>query len=200
MTNKTWIKTSAVAGLVAWTCAMASAAQGETRRVPFVATFATTSRLVNYGTPGYTAEYFTRCQGAPVLEIQGAGDASLLGVMTDIQSHCLALPGPADPTALPFFNGVFTFTDARGRTITGQYSGKLVPTNTSVPPTMGPPQGAWIIVGAVCISGGTRVAGIVNDCAAGRYSPARGTTVLNPFVDDTNPATLFLDQTIGVRD
>jgi hypothetical protein len=62
---------------------------------------------------------------------------------------------------------------------------------------MGPPQGAWVIEGLVCISGGTVFRNIVNDCAGSRFFPARGITILNPFTGDTNEATLFLDQTIG---
>jgi hypothetical protein len=99
---------------------------------------------------------------------------------------------------LPFFSGAFTFTNPAGKTIAGEYHGRLVPTNTSIPPTMGPPQGAWIIEGLVCISGGTVLRHIENDCAANLFFPARGITILNPFTGDTNESTLFLDQTIGI--
>jgi hypothetical protein len=166
-------------------------------RVPFKASFAVAGRVVLYGTTDYTQQDLDRCHMAPVDLIEGAGDASYLGVMSDIQSHCLGAQDPNAPDTLPFFGGVFTFTNAQGRTLTGEYHGRLAPTNTSIPPTMGPPQGAWIIEGQVCISGGTLFRHIENDCKANRFFPALGITILNPLTGDTNQSTLFLDQTIG---
>jgi hypothetical protein len=165
-------------------------------RVPFKASFTVAGRVIFYGSPDYAQLYLDRCHMAPVDVIQGAGDASYLGTMTDVQSHCLG--DPADPSSLPFFAGAFTFTNPAGKTITGEYHGQLVPTNTSIPPTMGPPQGAWIIEGLVCISGGTIFRNIANDCAANLFFSARGITILNPLTGDTNESTLFLDQTIGI--
>lgn len=166
-------------------------------RVPFKASFAVAGRVIFIGTPDYTQQYLDRCHMAPVDLIEGAGDASFLGTMTDVQSHCLGNQDPTDPSALPFLGGVFTFTNPDGRTITGEYHGRLVPTYSSIPPTMGPPQGAWIIEGMVCISGGTVFRHVANDCAANLFFPARGLTILNPLTGDTNASTLYLDQTIG---
>jgi hypothetical protein len=178
--------------------ATAVAEVGAVERVPFKASFAVAGRVIFYGSPDYTQQYLDRCHMAPVNLIQGAGDASYLGTMTDVQSHCLGTQDPTAPNALPFFGGAFIFTSPDGRTITGEYHGRLVPTNTSIPPTMGPPQGAWIIEGLVCISGGTVFRNIVNDCVANLFFPARGITILNPLTGDTNESTLFLDQTIGM--
>jgi hypothetical protein len=176
----------------------AAIADGDSaERVPFKASFAVAGRLIFFGTADYTQQYLDRCHMAPVNLIEGVGDASFIGVMSDVQSHCLGTQDPSDPTALPFFGGLFTFTNPEGRTVTGEYRGRLVPTNTSIPPTMGPPQGGWIIEGMVCISGGTVFRHIENDCAANRFFPARGITILNPLTGDTNQSTLFLDQTIG---
>jgi hypothetical protein len=172
-------------------------AEPSSERLPFKTSLAVAGRVIFYGTPGYTQQYFDRCHGAPVNVIQGGGDASFLGAITDVQSHCLGAQDPTAPSTLPFIGGVFTFTNAAGKNITGEYHGRLVPTNTSIPPTIGPPQGAWIIEGLACISGGTVLRNIVNDCTASRFFPARGITILNPFTGDTNEATLFLDQTIG---
>jgi len=182
--------------LVALSAAFADVRAAE--RAPFKASFAVAGRVIFYGSPDYTQRDLDRCHMAPVNLIQGAGDASFLGTMTDVQSHCLGAQDPIAPSTLPFFNGAFTFTNPAGQTITGEYHGRLSPTNTSIPPTMGPPQGAWIIEGLVCISGGTVFRNIVNDCAANLYFPARGITILNPFTGDTNESTLFLDQTIGM--
>ena len=181
--------------LVVASSAIADARAAE--RVPFKASFAVAGRVIFYGSPDYTQQYLDRCHMAPVNLIEGAGDASILGTMTDVQSHCLGAPDPTAPSTLPFLGGEFTFTNSEGRTITGEYYGRLVSTNTSIPPTMGPPQGAWIIEGQVCISGGSALRNIVNDCVANRFFPARGITILNPFTGDTNESTLFLDQTIG---
>jgi len=166
-------------------------------RVPFKAAFAVTGRVILYCTPDYTQQDLDRCHMAPVDLIEGAGDALHLGVMSDVQSHCLGAQDPSAPATLPFFGGLFAFTNAQGQTVTGEYHGRLVPTNTSIPPTMGPPQGAWIIEGVVCVSGGTLFRHIENDCKANRFFPARGITILNPLTGDTNESTLFLDQTIG---
>jgi hypothetical protein len=166
-----------------------------TERVPFKATFAVTGHVIFPGAPGYL-DYTNQCYGAaPVQVIQGVGDASYLGLFTDTQSHCLGLP---DATGLPFFNGHFTFTSPQGRTLSGEYHGQLTPTITSTFPDKNNPApgGSWIIEGMVCVSGGTVFRGIVDDCAAGRFTPARGISLLNGA---DSQGTLYLDQTIGVR-
>jgi hypothetical protein len=91
----------------------------------------------------------------------------------------------------PFFNGVFRLRNADGQTIRGRYFGHLEPTfnSTSPPPA---PGGPWLIIGNVCISGGS-AGDIDNDCSVNHYEPSRGITNLS-----TGDATIFLDQTIGI--
>jgi hypothetical protein len=117
-----------------------------------------------------------------LLEVIGAGDATFLGPVVDEQSHCVRADGS-------FFGGVFRLKNADGQTIRGRYFGHLEPTFNS---TFSPPGGPWLIIGNVCISGGS-VGDIDNDCAAHRYEPARGITNLS-----TGDATIFLDQTIEI--
>jgi hypothetical protein len=167
-------------------------------RFPFTANLQGAGNVVMAGTPGYTPEYMARCGGAPMLETEAAGTTSLLGLIDDFQTHCLGLPvilnGQIDH--LPFFNGQFRFTDTKGRFVEGQYQGKLTPTVASRPPPGpgAPPTGTWIVEGQVCISGASPQLHIANDCAAGRYFPARG--VSDPLA---GTATIFINQTIGVK-
>ena len=148
----------------------------------FRAHLQTTSRVVP-PPPG-------RCNDQPglpsvvgLLEVIGAGDATFLGPVVTEQSHCLRADGS-------FFGGVFTLTNADGRTIRGRYFGHLEPTFNSIFPPPAP-AGTWLINGNVCISGGSR-GDIDNDCPPNRYEPARGITNLS-----TGDATIFLDQRIG---
>jgi hypothetical protein len=138
-------------------------------------------------------DYATRCQGAPVLVTEAAGNASLLGLVTDFQSHCL---GATDEGTPSFFNGRFRFTDPNGRFIEGEYFGTLKQTVASQPPPapMAPPSGTWIIDGHICVSGASPHLHIGDDCAAKRYFPATGVT--DP---STGVASIFINQTIGVR-
>jgi hypothetical protein len=132
-----------------------------------------------------------RCNDEPghapvigVLEIVGGGDASLLGPIVDEQSNCLR----AD---LSFFSGRFTFKNAAGDTITGQYFGQLVPTFNAAIPSSGPPAGVWLILGNACIAqASTRQ--IHDDCADGRFQPARGITNLS-----TGDGSIYLDQVVA---
>jgi hypothetical protein len=160
------------------------------RRVDFGATVTTTSYLVYPGTEGYDEG----CAGRPMTTMVGAGTSSLLGVLWVRQSHCLgALESPVEgPGVIPLAGGRFEFVDARGKTVLGQYRGRLVATpNAGMGEVV--PYGAWLIQGAACVSGGTRYPRIVDDCAADKYAPVRGAMNLNSL-----EATLFLDQTIGL--
>jgi len=137
------------------------------------------SRIVGPGDPLHPA----RCAG-PAAILGGAGLTSLLGLLTAEQSHCLNADGSFD-------RGRFVFTATDGRTISGRYYGQIVPA-VAPPPDQPPSNG--IILGSVCIQGGTAFDHIVDDCAAGRYAPARG--VLNLTTGD---GTIFLDYTLRVR-
>ena len=123
---------------------------------------------------------------APViglLEVVAADDATVIGPFEDHQSHCLRADGS-------FFDGRFLFRNADGKTLRGRYFGRLEPTfNSAFGP---PPGGPWLVLGHVCVSGGS-VGSIANQCARGRYQPARGITNLS-----TGDATIFLDQTIEI--
>ena len=152
-------------------------------RKRFRAYLQTTSRLV--------PPPLGRCSDQPghppvigLLEVVGAGDATFLGPVVDVQSHCVRADGS-------FFGGVFRLTNADGHTIRGRYFGHLEPTfNSTLPPPA--PAGPWLIIGNVCISGGNG-GDIDNDCSVHHYEPIRGITNLS-----TGDATIFLDQTIGI--
>jgi hypothetical protein len=186
-----------VSQLVAASCIAALTpltAYADGLRFPFTATLQGGGRVVMADSEEYTADYWERCQGAPMLETGAAGTTSLLGLVDDFQTHCLGLPD--EDGNLPFFNGRFRFTDPRGRFIEGEYHGKLTPTVASRPPPApgAPPTGTWIVEGEVCISGASRQLHVADDCAAGRYFPARG--VSDPLAAT---ATIFLNQTLGVK-
>jgi hypothetical protein len=132
--------------------------------------------------PGHTL-HPERCGSRPAALIAGAGLTTVLGQFTVRQSHCLNEAGSFD-------DGQFEFMKADGTTVTGQYSGQLIP--SLPPPPNTPPAG--VINGQVCVEGGTALTGIVDDCAAGRYSPALG--VLNLATGD---GTIFIDYKLGVR-
>ena len=171
-------------------------------RIPFTGSLEGGGRVVTPATPAdYTADYWGRCGGGPVLETEAAGTTSLLGLADDFQSHCLLLPEVVGGqiVRLPFGNGRFRFTDTKGRYIEGEYRGRATPTVASKPPPAGsppgtPPTGTWIIEGEVCISGASSQLHLTNDCAANRYFPARGVT--DPL---NGTATIFINQTIGIR-
>jgi hypothetical protein len=152
-------------------------------RKRFRADLQTTTRLVD-PPPGRCTDQLGLSPVVGLLEVVGAGDATFLGPVVDEQSHCVRADGS-------FFRGVFKLTNADGDTIRGRYFGHLEPTfNSTFPPPA--PGGPWLIIGNVCISGGS-VGDIDNDCSVHRYEPARGITNLS-----TGDATIFLDQTIGI--
>ncbi len=167
------------------------------RRVPFRATLETTGGMVQDGQPGYDAD----CAGAPMASIVGVGASDLLGVLWLRQTHCLGVPDKStDPATIPFSNGKFELIDARGKTVKGQYRGRLVATFNVMFDELGPMPGHWLIQGQACVSGGDRYARIVDDCAQGKYAPTRGFFDMTMGIFDlaTGRAQVFLDQTIGV--
>ena len=157
--------------------------------VRFVATFQTTS-WVNPTSPA------GRCAATavPLLEAVGAGDTNLLGVVFDKQSHCIGTP---DKDGIPFDRGEFTLTSPHGKTVEGQYFGRLVWTfpNSKFGP---PPSGNWQIKGYVCIA---KVAGrTVSDCSQPPKRLFAGSGEcpdLNP--ENGAPATIFIDQLIRFK-
>lgn len=177
-------------------------------RIPFIASLQGGGRVIlpvippAPGSPSQPApnpeywnnpDYATRCQGAPVLVTEAAGDTSVLGLVTDLQSHCLGTTPAGAPS---FFNGRFRFADPNGRFIEGEYFGTLKQTVASQPPPapMAPPSGTWIIDGQICVRGASPQLHIGDDCAAKRYFPATGVT--DP---STGVASIHLNQTIPVR-
>lgn len=160
------------------------------RRIDFGATLTTTSYLVYPGTDGYDEA----CGGRAMTSMVGAGASNLLGVLWVRQTHCLGvLETTADGTmVIPITGGSFEAVDARGKTVTGKYRGRLVPTPNA---GMGEivPYGTWLIQGSACVNGGTRFPKIVDDCAADKYAPIRGIADLNAL-----QTTVFMDQTLGV--
>ena len=136
------------------------------------------SRIVLPGDPLHPS----RCAG-PAAILGGAGLTTLLGQFLGQQSHCLNPDGSFD-------QGQFIFTAADGRTIRGRYYGKVVP---AVAPPPNEPPSSGVILGSVCVQGGTAFSHIVNDCAAQRYADALG--VLNLTTGD---GTIFLDYLLGV--
>ncbi len=87
-------------------------------QVPFRASLASTSlTIVDPFAPG------NPCPGPSLyFTITAVGQMSHLGLVTDIQSHCLLLIPNQDGT-LPFFNGQTTLTAANGDKIFGTYQG-----------------------------------------------------------------------------
>ena len=136
--------------------------------------------------PGDAQHDAARCGTDPQAVISGAGVTTLLGQFMATQSHCLRL---AD---FSFYGGVFSYTTPDGKTVEGQYRGQFAP--ALLPPSQSPPRGSVLILGNLCVKGGTAHPRIVDDCAADRYSPARG--ILNL---DTGDGTVFLDYELGIR-
>jgi hypothetical protein len=168
-------------------------------RVPFKATSAVAGRIAAHGTPGYTQAYVDRGGVANVNASRGGGDAALLGAIPVVQSHCADAGVPITAGTRPFIGEVSTFTNADGKTITGEYRGQLVPTNTAFPPGMSAPH-ARIVEALVCISGGTASGNSVDHCAVSRFLPARGLMLFNAFntpTGETNETTLSVHQAIG---
>jgi hypothetical protein len=149
------------------------------RRRPWRGQAQLASRIVLPADPLHPA----RCAGAAAI-LGGAGLTTLLGQFLGEQSHCLNPDGSFD-------QGEFVFTATDGRTISGQYYGQIVP---AVPPPANQPPSSGVIVGNVCVQGGTAFDDIVNDCARQRYAPALG--ILNLTTGD---GTIYLDYALGVR-
>jgi hypothetical protein len=151
--------------------------------VRFVAALQTTSWIVERSPEGRCAT-----PKVPLLEAVGAGEANLVGVVFEKQSHCIGEGGS-------FERGKFTLTNRYGKTVEGRYFGTLVPTlNSKFRPR---PSGNWLIDGRVCIvSIGGRA---VSDCRypPRNYDPARGIADLNPA--NGAPAALFIDQVVRFR-
>jgi hypothetical protein len=137
------------------------------------------SRIVTPGDPLHP----DRCAG-PAAILGGAGLTTVLGLLVAEQSHCL------NPD-FSFDHGQFVFTATDGRTITGQYYGQIVP---ALPPAPNQPPANGVILGMVCVEGGTAFDHIVNDCARRRFVPARGLLNLT-----TGDGTIFLDYVLRVR-
>ena len=155
------------------------ASQADGLRIPFTGSLEGGGRVVVPGIPGitYTADYWARCGGGPVLETEAAGNTSLLGLVDDFQSHCLLPPEVVGGqiVGLPFSNGRFRFTDTNGGTSKASIAAKplrrLRPSRHRPVLRGTPPTGTWIIEGEVCISGASPQLHIANDCTANRYSP-----------------------------
>lgn len=125
-----------------------------------------------------------RCGDRPAAIIAGAGLTTVFGQFVVRQSHCLNDTGGFD-------GGQFEFIKTDGTTLTGRYMGQLIP---NFPPPPNTPPASGVISGQVCIESGTAFTRIVDDCAAGSYSPALG--VLNLVTGD---GTIFIDYKLGVR-
>jgi hypothetical protein len=174
------VLTVVTAGIVAAQATIGSAEDWGRVRLPWKGHAQSASKTVLPGDPLHP----DRCEGRPAAVIAGAGLTTLIGQFEVRQSHCLGDNGG-------FGQGEFTFTTVEGRTIFGRYSGQLVPT---FPPPPGALPESGLIHGSVCVEGGTALPGIVNDCAAGRLSPALG--VLNLVTGD---GTIFIDYALGLK-
>jgi hypothetical protein len=178
---------TAVAGLL--TLSATAATSHASERTRFRGQFQGTTRTVIPAPEGRCEDEAGHAPVVGLLEVQGAGDIDVLGLIVDEQSQCVRADGT-------FFDGRFTFTNRQGQSISGGFFGALVPTfNATFPPETPAPAGAWIVEGNVCVSSGN-FARIRNDCRAGRYLPARGLAHLN--LDGTGDATVFIDQTIEI--
>ena len=94
-------------------------------RVPFQASLAATSLTV---TPPFAPD--NPCPGPSLFfQITAVGQMSHLGLITDVQSHCLSVIPDANGN-LPFVNGHTTLTAANGDKIFGVYAGYVEVTPT----------------------------------------------------------------------
>jgi hypothetical protein len=129
-------------------------------------------------------------QNGAFINIEGAGQANLLGPVHVVQQHCVVVQ-PNPQTGQPELlveQGVATLTGARlgpglpqggvdsEDSITGQYRARAVPTIASVRSL--PPGGYWLGYGEFCVwKGKGRFANVTNDCptgtSPGRFFPAR---------------------------
>jgi hypothetical protein len=169
-----------LAGLLAAQATVGFAEERTRVRLPLKGHAQSSSKTVFPGDPLHPA----RCGARPAAVVSGAGLTTLLGQFVAQQSHCLGENGA-------FGEGEFSFTTTAGRTLYGRYDGQLMPT---FPPPPGAPPQSGVIHGNVCVEGGTALRGIVDDCAANRYSPALG--VLNLVTGD---GTIFVDYALGLR-
>jgi hypothetical protein len=124
------------------------------------------------------------------INIEGAGQANLLGPLHVAQHHCVVVQ-PNPQTGQPELlveQGVAILTGARlgpglpqggedsEDSITGQYRARAVPTIASVQSL--PPGGFWLGYGEFCVwKGKGRFESVINDCptaeSPGRFFPAR---------------------------
>ena len=157
-------------------------------KVPYVATLASTHFEMIYPTPGANTE---RCAlldtFAPLppemglkwglIKIEAIGHSTLMGLVTDVQSHCtplpinpeLAGPPPADAPPAPFVLGEATLTGANGDTIYGVYEGLATFTATGL-----------VIDGKLTTTGGTgRFLGVTGEGRAfGVQGPSSSAMIL----------------------
>lgn len=80
------------------------------------------------------------------VDIDAAGWARYMDVVTDRQSHCL------NPQTGEAYNGLWEFTNPDGDTLFGTYVPTLRPTVCSEPPTECP---VFLVIGRYTIDGGT---------------------------------------------
>jgi hypothetical protein len=139
-------------------------------RVPFQASLAATSLTV---TPPFAPG--NPCPGpSAFFQITAVGQMSHLGLITDVQSHCLSVIPDASGN-LPFFNGQTTLTAANGDKIFGVYDGYVETTAAG-----------HIIHGFLTNTGGT-----------GRFKNATGEgTALGVEITDANGMTVGVALTL----
>ena len=181
------------------------ASQADGLRIPFTGSLEGGGRVVTPATPGVATTQPTtghRCGGGPVLETEAAGTTSLLGLVDDFQSHCLASPGwssAARSWRLPFCNGRFRFTDTKGRYIEGEYRGKATPTVASKPPPAGSPPGRRR-PGRGSSKARSASAAPARSCTLPTTVRPTATFPARGVTDPLNgTATIFINQTIGIR-
>jgi hypothetical protein len=136
-------------GLLLTTAAFAFAGD----QVPFVATF--TSSVPSADLP-------TCAAGQMPVALAGTGQATHMGLFTEIQSHCV------DPTTGAFTGGQFKMTGANGDTVYGTYHGQLRFTSSTTA----------AIEGLFQLTGGT-----------GRFSGAIGGGIATGTLDFTTGET-----------
>ncbi len=135
------MKTNVISALTILLAASMSIAALAGDQVPYKATLASTSFDIVFPGLGDTG----RCATLPtdnlppdtgwgLITITAVGNSTLMGLVTDTQSHCTVLPldpnapQPPEGTQVPFVLGEATITGANGDSIVGRYQGILTVT------------------------------------------------------------------------
>jgi hypothetical protein len=106
------------------------------------------------------------------VDIASTGYGSIVGAVSETQSHCI---DPNGPNPLLNTNGQVTIKDATGDLLFGKYKALLVPTPTTAK------DGVIMIRGEYCNNGGTGKYANAHGCAiaVGQFNTATGASIVS---------------------